>query len=281
MPIADCGLPMERQEISFPSAIRNRQSAIPKDVSFRSGVRETAMAATTNKQRVLNQLFAGLGKGCKAAEAEPRPVLEQLIYAICREGVTREAAERAFRNLRERFFDWNEIRVSSTRELAEALEGLPDAEGRAQRLVDFLQEVFETTFSFDLEGLQKKGLKQAAKALQRYQAANDYAVAWVVQQSLGGHAIPLDAPSLRVLRRLGLLENEQGDLEALRASLEHQIPKARGAQFCDLISAVADEVCLEDEPNCSGCQLNALCPTAQDFKATAAANELPARAKPR
>jgi endonuclease III len=238
------------------------------------------MPTTTNKQRVLNQLFAGQGRGGKDADAEHPPVLEQFVYAICREGVTPEAADRAFRNLRERFFDWNEVRVSSTRELAEALEGLPDAEGRAQRLVDFLQEVFETTFSFDLEGLQKKGLKQAAKALQRYQAANDYAVAWVVQHSLGGHAIPLDSASLRVLRRLGLLENDQDDLEALRASLEHQIPKSRGSQFSDLISTLADEVCLEDEPNCQACQIQAHCPTAQDFKAHSG-GELTGRPKPR
>jgi endonuclease III len=237
------------------------------------------MPTTTNKQRLLNQLFATLAKAGKGGEPEPRPVLEQFVLAICREGVTREAAERAFRNLRERFFDWNEIRVSSSRELAEALEGLPDAEGRAQRLIDLLQEVFETTFSFDLEGLHKKGMKQAAKTLLRYQAANDYAVAWVVQQSLGGHALPLDAPSLRVLRRLGLIENDQEDLEALRASLEHQIPKARGAQFCDLISAVADEVCLEDEPNCSACQLSSHCPTAPEFKAPTAG--VGSRPKPR
>jgi endonuclease-3 len=239
------------------------------------------MPTTTNKQRLLNQLFGALAKAGKGAEPEPRPVVEQFLYAICREGVTREAADRAFRSLRERFFDWNEIRVSSTRELAEALEALPDAEGRAQRLIDFLQEVFETTFSFDLEGLHKKGMKQAAKALQRFQAANDYAVAWVVQQSLGGHAIPLDAASLRVLRRLGLIENDQDDLEALRTSIEHQIPKARGSHFCDLISAIADEVCLEDEPNCPACQFSAQCPAAQEFKAAAPASEFSGRTKPR
>src|SRR5262245_44225542 len=228
------------------------------------------MPTTTNKQRLLTQLFGALGRG-KAPEPEPRPVLEQFLYAICREGVTREAADRAFRSLRERFFDWNEIRVSSTRELAETLEGLPDAEGRAQRLIDFLQEVFETTFSFDLEGLHKKGMKQAAKALQRFQAANDYAVAWVVQQSLGGHAIPLDAPSLRVLRRLGLLEHDSDDLEALRTSLEHHIPKARAPLFCDLISAVADEFCWEDDPHCGSCPLCSHCATGQDHKAALAA----------
>ncbi len=253
---------------------------IGTDATFHKGVMKTAMLTTTNKQRLLTQLFA-LAKGGKGSEPEARPVLEQFVYAICREGATREQADRAFRNLREHFFDWNEVRVSSTRELAEAIDSLSDAEGRAQRLIDLLQEVFETTFSFDLEALHKMGMKQAAKRLARYQAANDYAVAWVVQQSLGGHAIPLDAPSLRVLRRLGLIENEQEDLEALRASLEHQIPKARGALFCDLVSALADEVCHEDEPQCQACHLAPHCPSAQEFKAAPVAGEFSSRQKPR
>ncbi len=238
------------------------------------------MPTITNKQRLLTQLLAG-ARGARPVEPESRPVLEQFLYSVCREGVTRETADRAFRNLRERFFDWNEVRVSSTRELAEALEGLPDAEGRAQRIIDFLQEVFETTFSFDLETLHKKGMKQAAKALARYQAANDYAVAWVVQQSLGGHAIPLDAPTVRVLRRLTLIEIDQTDPEAIRSSLEHQIPKARGSLFGDLVSALADEVCHEDEPNCSSCHLNALCPSAQEFRTPAATADVTSRPKSR
>src|SRR5262249_24329499 len=154
------------------------------------------MATTTNKQRVLNQLFSTLGKNSKGTP-ETRPVLEQFLYAICREGVTKELADQAYRNLQERFFDWNEVRVSSTRELAEVLAFLPDAETRAQRVVDLLQEVFETTFSFDLEWLHKKGLNQAAKQLSRFQGANDYVIASVTQQSLGGHAIPIDPPTFR------------------------------------------------------------------------------------
>ena len=197
------------------------------------------MATTVNKQRVLQQLVTP-PRHAKAGEPEPRPVLEQFLYAICREGVSREVADRAFRNLREHYFDWNEVRVSSARELAESMDCLPDAENRGQRVIDFLQEVFETTFSFDLESLHKKGLKQAAKQLSRYQAANDYIVASVIQQSLGGHAIALDVASLRVLRRLGVIDSDTDDLEALRASLEHQIPKAKGATFNDAVSAASN-----------------------------------------
>jgi len=228
------------------------------------------MAITMNKQKLVNQLFT-LHKGPREPELQGRLVLEQFLYAICREGVTRDVADQAYASLRERFFDWNEVRVSSAREIADAIdEYVPDGEARAQRLIDFLQEVFETTFSFDLEGLQKKGLKQAAKQLARYQAANDYAVAWVIQKSLGGHAIPLDASALRVLRRLGILEDGH-DMEALRASLEHQVPKLKGAEFIDLISALADEHCWEADPACPACPLHKSCPTGVEMKMAALA----------
>src|SRR5438132_3845460 len=206
------------------------------------------MPTTVNKQNVVAQILTKVKKRYEPREPEARPVFEQFLYAICREGATREQADRAFQNLQESFFDWNEVRVSSAREVEEALGDIPDAENRANRLISFLQEVFETTFSFDLEPLQKKGLKQAAKQLSRFQAANDYAVSWVVQQSLGGHAIPLDTASLRVLRRLGLIEDDHVDLETLRASLEHLVPKSRGSLFVEILSAMAHDTRWEEDP---------------------------------
>ena len=240
------------------------------------------MATTINKQRLLTALLSAARKLNRASEAEQdsRPVLQQFIYGLCREDATAEQADGAYRTLCERFFDWNEVRVSSTRELEEVFAGMSNPEGRAQRLIAFLQEVFETTFSFDLDGLQKKGLKQAAKQLSRYQAANDYVSAWVVQRSLGGHAIPLDAPTLRCARRLGLLESTDEGREAARASLEHLIPKAKGPQFTDLISTVAGEHCWEDDPNCSGCPLSQECPTGHGACSANGASRS-ARPKPR
>lgn len=228
-----------------------------------NGVMDTIMPTTINKQRLLNQIFTALKKRYEPAEPEPRPVLEQFLYAICREATTRENADRAFRTLQEQFFDWNELRVSSPYEIEEALEGLPGQADRANRLISFLQEVFETTFSFDLESLHKKGLKQSAKQLSRFQAASDFIVAYVIQNSLGGHALPLDGPSLRTLKRLGLIDVETDDPEVIRASLEHLVPKARGALFSELISALANDPCVEEDPACPSCLMVGECPMAQ------------------
>lgn len=239
------------------------------------------MAATINRQKIVNQLFTALGKHAKNRPLEDRPVLEQFVYAIVRENATRDGADLAFKSLQDRFFDWNEVRVSSPLEIAEAFEGtVGDAEARAQRIIDFLQEIFETTFSFDLdplrEVLQKKGMKQAAKQLSRYQAANDYAVAWVLQQSLGSQAIPLDASALRVLKRMGLFEDGE-EMESLRTALEAQVPKAKSTLFVDLVSVLADAYCSEEEPACPDCPLRSACPTGLEAKAALA----PTSKKPR
>ncbi len=225
---------------------------------------------TTTKQKIVNTLLTSLGKNAKPKIGE-RPVLEQFIYAILRENTTREVADRVFDNLRERFYDWNEVRVSSTLEIMESFEdALSHADARAQRIIDFLQEIFETTYSFDLEPLlevlQKKGMKQAAKQLARYQAANDYTVAWVMQQSLGGHTIPLDASGIRVLKRMGLVEDAQVELETLRTSIEDQVPKAKGTLFVDVVSALANTHCHADKPACRDCPLHTVCPTGLDTK---------------
>jgi endonuclease III len=219
-------------------------------------------ATATHKQRVLNRILTTLKRDLPATEPEPRPVLEQLLYSICRENAPRERADKAFNALRSFFYDWNEIRVSSARELVEVLAPLPDAEMRAYRIVSLLQEIFETTYAFELESLHKKGLKQAQKQLERYQGANPYAVAYTLQMGLGGHSLPIDAAMHRTLQRLELID-EDATGDALQASLEHLVPKARGPIFAELLSGLAQQFCHESSPTCPRCPMRDVCPAGQ------------------
>ena len=224
------------------------------------------MPATSTKQRFVNQIMSSLpkstdGKGAKNGKLESLPILEQVIYSICREATSQTVADHAYRQLQEKFFDWNEIRVSSAREVADALGDIPNAEDRAERIIHFLSEVFEIDFCFDLEGLHKKGLKQASGKLKsRYQVSDDFSIPWVIQRSLGGHALPLDDSSVRMLHRLGLAETDKKNTEALRSSLEHLVPKAKGSVFTDSLSYLANEFCSAEQPSCDQCPMSEMCP---------------------
>jgi endonuclease III len=221
------------------------------------------MAATVNKQKVLDHVFVALKKKYDVPEPETRGVLEHLLYAIVREGTTRQKADLSFVSLKTRFVDWNEVRVSTVQELCDAMGPLPDVANKARRLIGVLQEWFELTYSFDMEEIAKKGLKEGAKKISRLEGATDFVVAWVMQHGLGGHAIPLDGPTMRVLNRLGVLEGESESLESLRGTVEHFVPKAKGPAFVELLGILADEVCLEESPKCGKCPLLDDCTTGQ------------------
>ena len=55
------------------------------------------MTTVINKQKLVNQLFALQSKGSKGSAPQGRQVLEQFLYAICREGVTRDELMAALR----------------------------------------------------------------------------------------------------------------------------------------------------------------------------------------
>lgn len=239
------------------------------------------MPATTNKQQLLNHALTLLKKKFAAPDQpEARPVLEEALYAIIREGVTSAVADRAFASVKQVFIDLNEIRVSTVQEVADALVDVPQAGSRAERILGLLQEVFEDLYSFNLDDLAKKGLKQAAKQLSRYKlGVNDFVVAWVTQRALGGHAIPLDEPTIRILRRMGILDGEPGepveDLEATRGTLEHFIPKVKGYEFTEEMIQLADSVCVDRTPHCATCPMKAECPTGVELTSKPKKDEKP------
>jgi endonuclease III len=237
------------------------------------------MPSATQKQKLLNRLYA-LKKDLQVADAPERPVFEQMVYAVCREGASAADADRAYENLRAQFFDWNEIRVSTVREVSVALSHLPLPLERSKRIISFLQEVFETAYAFSLDNMQKKGLKLAEKQLERFQAANAFAVAYVLQHSLGGHSLPLDGDMRRTLCRLEMIDDDTTPAAA-QSSLEHLIPKAKGIHFCETVSALAHQFCHEETPRCTACPMQSMCPAAREFTTSASGGGVAVKTKGR
>jgi endonuclease-3 len=236
--------------------------------------------ATQSKTQLLTNIHTLLKRRYK-----PRPdrdsarlsVLKAVVYGICREDTSREAANQALSRFKDEFFDWNEVRVSTVEEIRDSLAGIPEPEERAGRIRRFLRQLFNRTYGFTLDALAKKPLKEALKLLRTYDAfASDYVTATVIQQALGGHAIPIDKATQRVLQRLGFTESNP---TVLRGVLEHAIPKNRGAEFLDLIEDLANDTCVEGDPHCSRCELRKHCAFALTRKAAPAESAHAARSR--
>jgi len=163
-----------------------------------------------------------------------RTVFEQMVFACCLENAHYDRAEEAFAALEHSFFDWNEIRVSTVRELCDVFGGLPQPPAAANRVKRVLQSVFESSYSFDLEELGKQNLGPAVEHLKKLDGTSRFAVAYVTQASLGGHAIPIDAGALGALHVVELISEEEVDAKAVRG-LERAIAKSKGLEFGSLL----------------------------------------------
>ena len=191
-----------------------------------------------SKQRILTKVLNHLSKTYDVRLPDGLSVLDHLLIGVLQEGTSFPRAHAAFTHLLAGFHDLNELRVSHPAELAERLENVADQEEKSQRILSILQFVFETTYTYDLESMRRKPLKQAQKQLSKISGVTEFSVAAVVQRALGGHSLPVDEEMRGVLVQLGLVDKED-PLDKVRTGLEHLVPKTSGVAFCLLIGELA------------------------------------------
>jgi hypothetical protein len=195
--------------------------------------------ATPNRSALIAKTHKVLKQHFSAVQPDDgRPLLEQMLFACCLENAHYDSAEKVYARLKHSFFDWNEVRVSTVTELAEAMKDLPEPSTAASNLKKLLQSVFESTYSFDLEPVKKQNIGAGIKRLQQLQGATPFVVAYAVQAALSGHSIPLDRGALAILGILGVAtqaEVASGNV----AGLERTIAKNKGVEFGSLLHQLA------------------------------------------
>jgi endonuclease-3 len=218
--------------------------------------------ATPNRSALIGRTLKVLRKHFKPVQQpKDRSVLEHLLFACLLEDSPQESAEQVFNTLKQEYFGWNEVRVSTIRELTDSLKPLVNPAESAARLKQSLHSVFESVYEFDIESLKKQNIGQAGKLLQKYNGTTNFAVAYVTQNALGGHAIPLNRGALITLHTVGVISDDEYAKEVV-PGLERAVPKNKGAEVGSLLHQLGVEVgrnpygpnarklMLEIDPNC-------------------------------
>jgi len=188
-----------------------------------------------NRQQLVAKLHKALRAQYKPLEPDTqRPLLEQVLYACCLENAPYDVAARAFKRLGERYFDLNEVRVTTVAELAESLHDLPDPPRAALALRRVLQGVFESTYSFSLDGAKKHSIAHGIKTLEHIHGIPPFVVAFIGSTALGGHFIPVDLGAMQALFLAGIVSQEEYDA-GKPPGLDRFIPKKAGLEFGSLL----------------------------------------------
>ena len=227
------------------------------------------MPTTTNKQRQLTQLFAACKKGHDAPElgAAARAGAVPLRH-LPRGRHPRARPTGPSRACASSFFDWNEVRVWSPREVEEAIADLPEAEVRAERLDQL-----------PAGGLRDGLLLRPGRAAQEgaeagRQAAGPLPGRQRLRGRLGGAAVagrprhparradPAHGPPAGPDRR-----RRRTTWKRPAPAWNTWSPRPRGRSSATSSATSPAEACWEDEPHCSACPLAGDCPTAQEHGA--------------
>jgi len=218
--------------------------------------------ATPNRSALIGRTLKVLRKHFKpVAPSKDRTLFEHLLFACLLEDSPHEAAEQTFAALKQDYFGWNEVRVSTIRELTDALKPLVNPADSAARLKQTLHSVFESVYEFDIETMKKQNIGAAAKTLQKYNGTTPFVVAYVTQHSLGGHAIPLNRGALITMHTVGVISDDEFEKSTV-PGLERAVPKNKGFEVASLLHQLGIEVgrnpygqnarklMLEIDPNC-------------------------------
>jgi endonuclease-3 len=194
--------------------------------------------SSPNRAALLTKLHKVLKKHYQPVPpAMGRSLLENLLYACCLENAHYVPAEQAYQALSTSFFDWNEVRVSTVKELSEVMKVLPEPGAAAAGLKRSLQGIFEATYSFDLEAWKKQNLGVAVQKLEKC-GCSPFVVSYIVQMSLGGHSVPLDSGAMGALAVLAIVPENAKPKDGC-PGMERAIPKNKGIEFGSLLHQLA------------------------------------------
>jgi hypothetical protein len=175
------------------------------------------------------------------ADPPERSVLEHLLFACCLEDARVEQADEGFAKLQQTYFDWNEVRVTTVAELAEALKALPFPMQAASRIKQCLQSIFETRYQYDIDDMKKANLGKATAELEAWKGMSPFAVAYVSQHALGGHSIPPSSLICDAMWQCEILTLQEIPKNAL-PGIERAIPKTKGIEFAGLMHQFATDL---------------------------------------
>ena len=198
-------------------------------------------AKAADPAQICRELLAALDKFYGKSQSElPSAVLDAMLFSVCLEDTSWDAAKAAYDLLLASYFDLNEIRVSSTAELAKTLSTVENADWKGLRIRALLRHVFESSYSFDFEKLRRQTPELTLKTLKKITELTPFIREFALQEILGSHTVALDNSMLLAAHWLGLLPASMQLPEAMEF-LKGVVRKSDASNFCRQLRKLATD----------------------------------------
>ncbi len=249
--------PVEVQEIDVPTAVRRKTRL--KNYRPRSYGTKPKKVTAAKLVAVLNQYMGKVPR--PPQKKSPKTVVETGIFAILAIGgnAAGECMD-AVHRLLEAFPDWNEFRISDAIEFYELLAEtkIDNLYDRCQRILDFVNDVYQDQNAVDLEFLRDLEPQDRLQILDRYPSLGP-PLAYFIALSLQNYeGVLFNYSWARVAQRVGLVPRS-GSPKVLTASLEKALKGLDSVSAQINMLELGEEVCHSKNPLCRSCYLVLMC----------------------
>jgi endonuclease III len=211
---------------------------------------------------VLGILEKHLGR--RRRRRPPDPLDTLLVSVLAGDGDDLLAAD-TLEKLRRELVDWNELRVTSPREIEELIAPLPDAAEKSLVLKRILQKLFVEKHSLNLAHFARFGQARMWEELDAFGGLTSAMKARMMLKAFEFNVLPMTADIERAVKRLGLVESFL-TTDKVAEEINEVLPGKRVYSFYHLMSEHAEKVCTARNYECTTCILVGVCARGQSSK---------------
>ncbi len=186
------------------------------------------------------------------------PILDELISTILSQNTNDINRDRAFKQLKQRFENWEEVRDAESQSVIDAIRSAGLANQKGPRIQKLLKQITAEHGSLDLEFLHDLTTQEAWDWLIRFDGVGPKTASIVLLFSLGKPAFPVDTHIYRVTGRISLRPEKMNSEDAHQHLAGLFPPETYKAAHLNIIQ-LGREVCHPRRPDCEVCVLHSLC----------------------
>ena len=200
------------------------------------------MKNSKDYSKKIQRLYRSLSrKYPKVQKVTHEEITDAIVYAVISAELGEKATNSAIKRFADYFVDWNDLRVSRTEEIIEALgEDTPATRSVTSTITRVLQGIFDRYHKVSLEALKKIGKRPAKQTLEKIDGTSRFIVDYCMLTSLQGHSIPLTEKMIQYLRSNELVGPE-ADEQQIAGFLAKQISAKNGYEFYALLRRESEE----------------------------------------
>ncbi len=188
--------------------------------------------------------------------AEP---IDELVATVLSQHTNDVNRDRAFRQLKRRFPNWEQVLHAPTRSIAAAIKPAGLSNQKAPRIKAILQRIAEANEGkLSLNFLAEMPVSEAMDWLKRLPGVGPKTAACVLLFSFGKPVFPVDTHIYRISKRLGWLDEKVSEARA-NELLDKVVPDEIKYRLHLNMIAHGRKICKPQNPRCDECVLKHLC----------------------